>query len=191
MMKVMKIMAISFKRSHECIATLSAPSPAAGHRWPRPPPEIPGHLRASLSQSLVESLLLSPQCWCTQGSVFACQESVSQSCVSSSSSMVGLVVTSSKRAYAIPRSAAPSDPAPSAGHCWPIPSQKTLKHSSGSVSGSWYARGPSLASTGFDSKSNFAPPTIFLGLLLCPWMWGIFFWWDPIFFSQWSFCSKL
>ena len=26
---------------------------------------------------------------------------------------------------------------------------------------------------GFDSKSESAPPTIFLGLLLCPWMWGI------------------
>ena len=25
-------------------------------------------------------------------------------------------------------------------------------------------------SRGFDSKSNFAPPTVFLGLLLCPWM---------------------
>ena len=23
------------------------------------------------------------------------------------------------------------------------------------------------------------PPTIFLQLLLCPWMWGIFFWWVP------------
>ena len=28
---------------------------------------------------------------------------------------------------------------------------------------------------GFDSKRNFAPPTGLLGLLLCPWMWGIFF----------------
>ena len=28
---------------------------------------------------------------------------------------------------------------------------------------------------GFDSKCNFAPPTILLGLLLFPWMWGIFF----------------
>ena len=28
---------------------------------------------------------------------------------------------------------------------------------------------------GFDSKCNFAPHTGFLGLLLCPWMWGIFF----------------
>ena len=38
-----------------------------------------------------------------------------QCCVSSSSSMVGLMVTSSKRAYAISRSAAPR--APGAGHC--------------------------------------------------------------------------
>ena len=39
------------------------------------------------------------------------------SCVSSGGSMVGLMVTSSKRAYAIPRSAAPRVPAPAAGHC--------------------------------------------------------------------------
>ena len=32
---------------------------------------------------------------------------------------------------------------------------------------------------GFDSKCDFAPPTILLGLLLYPWTWGIFFWWDP------------
>ena len=30
----------------------------------------------------------------------------------------------------------------------------------------------SLASTGFDSKCNVTPPTILLGLLLCPWTWG-------------------
>ena len=40
-----------------------------------------------------------------------------QSCVSSGGSMVGLMVTSFKRAYAIPRSAAPRAPAPEAGHC--------------------------------------------------------------------------
>ena len=40
-----------------------------------------------------------------------------QSCVSSVSSMVGLMVTSSKGAYAIPRSAAPRAPAPAAVHC--------------------------------------------------------------------------
>ena len=38
-----------------------------------------------------------------------------QSCVSSGGSRVGLMVTSSKRAYAIPRSAAPRAPAPVAG----------------------------------------------------------------------------
>ena len=32
-----------------------------------------------------------------------------------------------------------------------------------------------LAGMGFDSKHNFAPPTILLGLLLWPWTWGIFF----------------
>ena len=40
-----------------------------------------------------------------------------QSCVSSGGSVVGLMVTSSERAYAIPRSAAPRAPAPMAGHC--------------------------------------------------------------------------
>ena len=28
---------------------------------------------------------------------------------------------------------------------------------------------------GFDSKCDFVPPTILLGLLLFPWTWGIFF----------------
>ena len=31
----------------------------------------------------------------------------------------------------------------------------------------------SLAGTGFDSKRGFTPPTVLLGLLLCPWTWGI------------------
>ena len=57
-----------------------------------------------------------------------------QSCVSSCGSVVGLMATSSKRVYAIPRSAAPRAPAPAAGCCWPITPQETLKHSSGSVS---------------------------------------------------------
>ena len=42
-----------------------------------PLPEIPGHSQASLAQSLVGSLLLSPRSWCTQGFVCALQESVS------------------------------------------------------------------------------------------------------------------
>ena len=51
MVEVMKIMATSFKRIHACTATLSAPSPAAGHHRPMPPLETPGHSQASLGQS--------------------------------------------------------------------------------------------------------------------------------------------
>ena len=95
----------------------------------RPPPT---HASARDSWTLTGSLSLG--CWCTQGFVCVLQESVSQSCVTSVDSMVGLMVTSSKRAYAIPRSAVPRAPVPAAVHCWPIPLQETLKHSSGSVS---------------------------------------------------------
>ena len=41
------------------------------------PPETPGHSQASLSQSIVGSLLFSPGSWCTQGFVCALQKSVS------------------------------------------------------------------------------------------------------------------
>ena len=119
MVEVMKIMATSFKGFHESTAALSAPNPATGHHQPMPPLETPGHLRASLGQSPVGSLLLSPGSWCAQGSVCAIQESVSQSCVSSGGSMLGLMATSSKRAYAIPKSAAPSGR-------WPCPCSSPL-----------------------------------------------------------------
>ena len=45
--------------------------------------------------------------WCAQGSVCALQESVSQPCVSSGSSLLGLMATFSKRAHAIPKSQHP------------------------------------------------------------------------------------
>ena len=70
-------MVTSFKRSHACTAALKAPNPAAGHHQPMPPPESTGHSQASLGQSLVGSLLLSPGSWCTQGFVCAIEESVS------------------------------------------------------------------------------------------------------------------
>ena len=108
MVKVMKIMATSFKRPHAGTATLSGPNPAADQHWLTFLLETPGHAQASLGQSLVGLLLLSPGSWCAYGSVCALQESISQSCVSSGSSVVGLMATSSKRAYAIPKSAAHS-----------------------------------------------------------------------------------
>ena len=63
MVEIMKIMVTSFKRSQACTATLSAPNHAAGHHWPTSPLETPGHSQASLGQSLVESLFLSPGSW--------------------------------------------------------------------------------------------------------------------------------
>ena len=56
---------------------LSAPSSAAGHHRPMPLLETPGHSWASLGQSLVGSLLLSPGSWCAQGSVCALQVFIS------------------------------------------------------------------------------------------------------------------
>ena len=72
MVEVMKIIGTSFKRSHSHTAALSAPNPASGHHQPTPPPETPGHSRASLGQSLVGSLVL-----VHTGFVCALQESVS------------------------------------------------------------------------------------------------------------------
>ena len=66
MLEVMKIMVTSLKRSHACPATLSAPNCAAGHYWPMPPLETPGHPRVSPGQSPVGSLLFSPGSWCTR-----------------------------------------------------------------------------------------------------------------------------
>ena len=71
MVEVMKIMATSFRRSHACTVTLTAPNPAAGHHQPMPLLETPGHSWASLGQSLVGSLLLSPGSWCTKGKGWA------------------------------------------------------------------------------------------------------------------------
>ena len=62
MVEVMKIMVTSFKRSHARTAALIA-NPAAGHRQPTPLLESPGHSWASLGQSFVGSLLLSPGFW--------------------------------------------------------------------------------------------------------------------------------
>ena len=112
MVEVMKIMETSFKRCHACTATLSVPNPAVGYHHPMPQLETPENSWTRLGQPLVGSLLLSPRSWCSQGSVCALQESVSPVMCK-----LGVMATSSKRAYAIPRSVAPRAPAPAAGHC--------------------------------------------------------------------------
>ena len=70
-------MVSSFKRFHSCTAALSAPNPGAGHHQPMALLEIPEHSQASLGQSLVGSLLLSPGSWFTQSFVCVLHESVS------------------------------------------------------------------------------------------------------------------
>ena len=80
MVEVNKIMMTSFKRS-------STLDPATGHHQPRPLPETPGHSQVSLD-------LLLGHCSFHLGSgahklLFVPSRSVSQSCISSGSSLVG------------------------------------------------------------------------------------------------------
>ena len=126
----MEIKATSFKRSHTHTAALSALTLQQATADPR------------LCQRLLDthrdvwvsllwghcSFLLGPG---AHKVLFVPSKSLfPQSCVSSGGSMVGLMATSSKRAYAICRSAAPRVPAPMAFHCWPVPPKEPLRHSS-------------------------------------------------------------
>ena len=116
MVKVMKIMATSFKRSHACTAALSAPTLQLATANPC----LQQRLLNSQGQVWVSllwghcSFLLGPG---THKVLFVSSKSLfPQSYVSSGSSVVGLMVTSSKRAYAIPRYTAPRAPDPAAVH---------------------------------------------------------------------------
>ena len=73
MVEVMDIMDL-LQEIPACTATLTAPDPAAGHHPPTPPLETPAHSQASLGQSLVGSLPLSPGSWCIRF-CFSLQES--------------------------------------------------------------------------------------------------------------------
>ena len=165
-------MLTSLKRPYAHIAV--CPQPCRSHHQPMALLEIPEHSQASLGQSLVGSLLLSPGFRYTQGFVCALWSLFPLFCVSSvirshwppksnslgvlspfarslgweicckvlglssqcenfcgiivlqfvgrllGSSMVRLMLTSSKRAYAtgcVTRSPEPRAPAPAAGHC--------------------------------------------------------------------------
>ena len=79
---IMTVMVISFKRTFTCTVVLCAPDPTAGCCWPMPSLETPGHSQASLAQSLVGTLLLSPGSLCAHGFVCALQDSVFPSCES-------------------------------------------------------------------------------------------------------------
>ena len=104
-------------------------------------------------------------------------------------SMVGLMVISSTRAYAtgcVTQVWCTQSPCPCGRPLLTPTLQETLKHSQQvwlslcGVSGSWCAQDfvwalqTFLADMGFDSKCDFTPPTILLGLLLYPYTWSIF-----------------
>ena len=132
MVQVMKVMVTFFRRSHACTAALSAPDP----RLCRRPLDTHRQVWVSLFGGH-SSFLLGPG---EHKVLFVPSKSLFlQSPVSSGGSMVGLMATSSKRAYAIPRSAAPRTPAPAAGHCWPVPPQDWLSFCG--VFGSWCTQG--------------------------------------------------
>ena len=97
------------------------------------------------------------------------------------------------------RTAGTGAPVPTAGHCWPVPLQETLtlKGRSGSVSCGGHCSLPWIlvqrfclcplnVSGGYEVwKCACIPPTVLLQLLLCPWRWGIFFWWVSTFSCWW------
>ena len=112
-MEVMKIMGNSFKRSHTHTAKLSAPT----LQQVTTDPHLCRRLLDTHGQVLWGhcSFLLGPG---VHKFLFVPSKSLSaQSCVSSGGSMVGLMATSSKKAYAVPRSTASRAPAPAAVHC--------------------------------------------------------------------------
>ena len=196
----MKIMATSFKRSPACTTTLSAPNPVAATTNPC----LCWWLLDTHRQIWV-SLLWGHCCFLlgpgAHKVLFVPSKSLfPQSCVSSRSSMVGLMVISSQRAYVIPRTAAPRASAP----CSTADLYLHRRHSNTQrqvwlilcgffwcVLDFVWALQAFLAGMWFDSKHGFAPPTILLGLVICPWTGGIFFWWDPTFSCWWLFSNKL
>ena len=130
MVELIKIMVSSFKRSHAHTAALIDPNPAAGDRRSMPPLETPGHSRASLGQSLVESLLLSSRSWCAQGFVCAFQESVSP-VLYSGGSIVEVMVTSFKMSHVLTAILSACNLA--AGYCQAMPPLETPGHSQASM----------------------------------------------------------
>ena len=182
LVEIVKIILTSFRRSHAGTAILSAPNPAAGHRWPTLLPERPGHSWASLAQYLVGSLLLSHGSWCTQGSVCALQESVSPVLCKFCwlyGEVNGDLLWEGLCHFQIYCTQSPCPCRSPLLMCTSTGDTQTQFW--GSLWGLWvlvhtrfvWAIWASLAAMGFDSKCDFTPSTNLLRLLLCPWVWGI------------------
>ena len=123
--EVMKIMVTSFKKSHTYTAALSALTLQQATTDPR----LRQRLLDTHRQVWVSllwghySFLLGPA---AHKVLFVPSKSLfPPSSVSSCHTAVELMATSSKRAYDIPRSAAPRAPAPAEAPWWPLPLQET------------------------------------------------------------------
>ena len=180
-LEVMKIMMTSFKSSHIGSAACSAPNPAAGHHQPMPPPGTPGHSQASLGPCLLESLLLSPGSWCTRFCL--CPTRVCFPVLWKFWQLFGRVNGDLLQEdlchtqVCCTQSPCPHG-SPLLTHISTEDTQTQFCLSLCGVTGSRWAQGhlsplSLLASMGFDSKYDFSPPIIFLGLLLCLWKWVI------------------
>ena len=162
--------------------------------------ETPGHSQANLGQSLVGSLLVSPWSWCTQDFISALQASVAPILYKFWWLHGGFNGDFLQEVLCHTQVCCTQSPCPcdrSLLTCTSTGDTQTLKGRSGSVCAvSWvliqkriWTLQASLVGMGFDPKCNFAPPTILLGLLLLPWRWVIFYWWDPALSCQWLLLS--
>ena len=116
---------------HSCT---QSPDPAAGHNQPTLMLETPGHSWASLGQSLVGSLPLSPRSWHAQGFVCALQASVSPALCKFWQLYDGVIGDLLRERLCHTQFCCTQSPCPCGSPLQPVPLQETLKHSSGSVS---------------------------------------------------------
>ena len=173
-----------FKRPCACTASLSAFDPAAGHHWPVPLPETPWHSWASQVSLMWGQLLLSLRSLCSLGFVCALQESVSPVLCKFWWLCGGVNGNLFQEGLCHPQVCCSRNPCP---YGRPLLTRmspqdtQTLSGRSGTVSvGSpdvhsvLFEPSKCLWDLMFDSKCNFSPPTVLLGLLW-PWTWVIFF----------------
>ena len=147
--------------------------------------QTPGHPQASLGQSLVGSLLLSPGSWSAQCFVCALQESVSPVLCKFWWLSGGVNGDLLQEHLSHTQVCCTQSPCPCSGPlltCISTGDFQTLKGRSGSVS----VESPGAHKVLLKPSeqlcqvwglilNDFTPPTILLGLLLCSWTWGIFF----------------
>ena len=161
--------------------------------------ETPGHSQASLPQSLMGILLFSPGSWCTEGFVCALQESVFpvlckfwqlHGRINGDLLQEGLCHT---QVYCI------QSPCPCGRPLLTNTSSgDTQTQFSQSLWGlrSWCAQGMFETSEHlwwvWGLILNVILPLLpsCWGLLLCPWTWAVFFWWDPTFSRQWLLSNE-